>query len=345
MTILITGTHITPAIATIQAIEDLMPEADVVYVGRKHTGVSVSVEEVELNRVGASFLSIPFGKIHRHPTFQQIQEVFKMPAGFAGAFSILSQLHPRVLVSFGGYASVPLVLAAWIQGVPIIVHEQTSVWGLANRFAKRFAKVKAVSWPHLQEPGVVLTGNPIRAQLLAIKRTVKRPPVLYIIGGNQGSVAIDRVLAPLFPKLLETWEIYHQTQRPFVELDTKRYHAASWFPTPQHAQIMAAASVSVSRAGANSITELLYCGIPSVLIPLPHSAGGEQVKNAEMMASTGLATCIPQNELSPEKLDHTIKIMANSRTDSRVLANARRLVHPDAAVAFSKLITPYLRSS
>src|SRR3989338_4516753 len=109
MTILLTGTHVTPAVATIQAIRRRAPSARLVYVGRKHTGTAESVEKEEIERVGAEFRQIIFGKLHRHLTWRQILEVIKFPVGFWQAGKLVSELKPDAVVSFGGYVALPLI--------------------------------------------------------------------------------------------------------------------------------------------------------------------------------------------------------------------------------------------
>ncbi len=303
MTILLTGTHLTPAVATIQALRRKAPNARLVYVGRRHTGAAESVEKEEIERAGAEFRQMVFGKLHRHFTWRIILEIVKIPVGFLQAGKLISELKPEVVVSFGGYVALPLVIWGKLRGAKIVVHEQTTGWGLANRLVKRLADVKAVSWEEMAGPGVVWTGNPIREEVLFISRATPfgNFPVLYITGGNQGSRAIDKVVEQILPDLVEKFEVFHQTKSNF-NFKHPRYHPAPWFSTPIHAEILGRAAVSVSRAGANTVTELMYLGIPAILVPLPDSAGGEQQKNAMILKKVGLGKIISQDDLSPEKL-------------------------------------------
>lgn len=341
MTILLTGTHLTPALATIQALRRKAPDARLVYVGRKHTGTAESVEKEEIERTGAEFKTLTFGKFHRHFTWRQIPELAKFPVGFWQAFLLMRRYQPEIVVSFGGYISIPLVLAGKISGAKIVIHEQTFGWGAANKLAKRLADVKAVSWKEMEEPGTVWTGNPIRQEVLRAadprrhffgtlgqesSLTSSSPPgqkksgvfsgsssmtskmvpsgqlpVVYVTGGNQGAKAVDEIVEKILPDLTEKFEVFHQTKSK-INFKHPRYHPAEWFSTPIHADILARAAVSVSRAGANTVAELMYLGIPSILIPLPDSAGGEQEKNAEIIAGTGLGKIIKQGDLSAERL-------------------------------------------
>ncbi|KKT65452.1 MAG: UDP-diphospho-muramoylpentapeptide beta-N- acetylglucosaminyltransferase [Candidatus Woesebacteria bacterium GW2011_GWA2_44_33] len=320
MTILLTGTHLTPAIATIQALRKKAPEAKLVYVGRKHTGAAESVEKEEIERVGAEFRQMTFGKLHRHFTWRQILELVKFPAGFWQAGKLVSELKPEAVVSFGGYVALPLVIWGKLTGAKLVVHEQTTGWGLANRIAKRLADVAAVSWEEMAGQGVVWTGNPIREEIVSafLQRRdsgiesvsslpSSSPPgqFLYITGGNQGAKAIDGVVEKILPDLAEKFE-----------------------------------AVSVSRAGANTVTELMYLGIPAILVPLPDSAGGEQQKNARILEETGLGKIINQERLTGESLLAVIKELTGKSINyfAEAKKSARAMVEPAAADRLAEII-------
>jgi len=354
MTILLTGTHLTPAIATIQALRKKAPEAKLVYVGRKHTGAAESVEKEEIERVGAEFRQMTFGKLHRHFTWRQILELVKFPAGFWQAGKLVSELKPEAVVSFGGYVALPLVIWGKLTGAKLVVHEQTTGWGLANRIAKRLADVAAVSWEEMAGQGVVWTGNPIREEIVSafLQRRdsgiesvsslpSSSPPgqFLYITGGNQGAKAIDGVVEKILPDLAEKFEVFHQTKSNF-SFKHPRYHPCRWFSTPIHAAILARAAVSVSRAGANTVTELMYLGIPAILVPLPDSAGGEQQKNARILEETGLGKIINQERLTGESLLAVIKELTGKSINyfAEAKKSARAMVEPAAADRLAEII-------
>lgn len=301
MTILLTGTHLTPAIAIIQALKRKTPSARLVYVGRKHTGAAESVEKEEIERAGAEFKTLTFGKFHRHFTWRQILELAKFPVGFWQAGKLILELKPDAVVSFGGYVALPAAIWGKLAGAKLIIHEQTTEWGLANRLLRPVADVTAVSWKEMAEPGMVWTGNPIREEIVSKMVPSGQLPVVYVTGGNQGAKAIDEAVEKILPDLTEKFEVFHQTKSK-INFKHPRYHPAEWFSTPIHADILSRAAVSVSRAGANTVTELMYLGIPSILVPLPDSAGGEQEKNAEIIAGTGLGKIIKQEDLSAEGL-------------------------------------------
>lgn len=344
LTIFMTGAHITPAVALTQSIRKKAPTTRVVYAGRANKAMEFpSIEQTEIERVGGHFRTITSGKLHRFFTWSQLVELGKFPIGLGQAVKLLWKEKPDIIVSFGGYLSIPIVIAGKFLGIPIVIHEQTTVWGLANRICRKWANAVAVSWPHLEEPGVFLTGNPIPEEIIFAGKhflSTEGRNVLYITEGSQASKTISHTIRNIIGELLERFEVYHQTKYPATEITSLRYHTSPWFSTPQHAKILQKTSVAVSRAGANTITYLAYAGIPSLLIPLPHAGGNEQMENAKMLASTGLGRILPQSELSAQRLlSEIMKLFSQSERliqENRV--KARGLVKVDAASILADLV-------
>lgn len=338
-TFLLTGAHITPAVALTQEIFSREPDAKVIYCGRrKFNNGKDSVEEQEIVRVGAEFIPLEFAKLNRFISFSTLTEFFKIPSGLIRGFQLVKRLKPDVVVSFGGYVSIPVVIAAKILRITVIVHEQTLVWGLANRIARRFATYSAVSWVENIDGKSVLTGNPIPEEIVLAKIKSKHD-VLFITGGSQGSLAINTLVDPILPELTKHFTVYHQTGSQ-VNRKMDKYFSADWFPTPIVADIFKRAKIVVGRAGANTVTYLSYFGIPSILIPLPISGGGEQLANADLLAGTGLATVLDQNGLTPEKLLEEILRINKNYDQIRELGaeKAGRLIIPNATGKLMDLV-------
>lgn len=340
-TVLMTGGHVTPAVALAQALRRLDPSVRLVYLGRPFAS-----ERMEVERVGMDFIPFISGKVHRYPTVRQLLEVPKFVIGFSRAWRLLGMMEPRVVIGFGGYLSVPVVVVAKLLKIPAILHEQTVVWGAANRFLKKFAKLLAVSWPNLVEPGVVLTGNPIPEEIQAVRLTSDRvrekKPVLLILGGSQGSRTIDEAVSPLLPGLINRFDVYHQTRRDRPLMTSPRYHSAPWFSTPELAEILAETSLVIARSGANTVTDLAYLGVPAILVPLPIAGSDEQQQNAKVLARTGLVTVIAQASLTPETLRSAVDHMES--IDHREAGEkAHALVIPDAALLLAKLVMKLVR--
>ncbi|MDP3733087.1 MAG: glycosyltransferase, partial [Candidatus Daviesbacteria bacterium] len=195
MKILVTGAHFTPAVAVLEELKKY-PNAQVIYVGRKKTlegDRTISIESQALPSMGIKFIPITTGRLQRAFSIYTIPSLFKIPVGFIQALFIILSQKPDVILSFGGYVGVPLVITGWFLSVPVIVHEQTLVSGLANKISAWFADKIAVSFSNtVNGEKVILTGNPIRE---IIKKTQTKKsrglPVILITGGNQGSHAIN----------------------------------------------------------------------------------------------------------------------------------------------------------
>jgi UDP-N-acetylglucosamine--N-acetylmuramyl-(pentapeptide) pyrophosphoryl-undecaprenol N-acetylglucosamine transferase len=339
MTFLLTGAHITPAVALTQEILSREPDAKVIYCGRKKLNNGKdSVEEHEITRVGAEFVPIEFAKLNRFVSVATLAEFIKIPGGLFCGFKLVKRLKPDVIVSFGGYISIPIVIAAKALNIPVIVHEQTRVWGLANRLSRLLATYSAVSWPNILDGKSVLTGNPIPREIVMAER-ISKPDVLFITGGSQGSLAINRLVKPILPELTKYFIVYHQTGNP-VNRKMNNYFSADWFPTPVVADIFKRAKIVVSRAGANTVTYLSYFGIPSILIPLPISGGGEQLENAKFLKETRLAIVFDQQNLTSEKLLTEILRINQSygKIRKQSAEKAKQMIIPDAASRLADLV-------
>ena len=356
MTFLLTGTHITPAVALTQEIFSRFPDARVVYIGRKKNKPGQKqVEEEEIIRVGAEFVPISFAKLNRFISISILTEFLKIPGGLIKGLSLVKRIKPDVVVSFGGYTSIPIIMAAKISGVPIIVHEQTLIWGLANKIAKSLADYSAVSWAKTVSGKSVLTGNPIPREIISAKNKKNHQEILFITGGSQGSQTINRLVEPILPILTKHFLVYHQTG----SLDShsaswrigmtesrkmENYVSAAWFPTPVVAEIFSGSKITVGRSGANTATYLSYFGIPSVLIPLPISGGGEQLANANLLAETGLATVLNQDGLTSKKLlEEILRINKNYvEIKESGAEKAGQLIIPNAAAKLMDLVVKVL---
>jgi UDP-N-acetylglucosamine--N-acetylmuramyl-(pentapeptide) pyrophosphoryl-undecaprenol N-acetylglucosamine transferase len=356
MTFLLTGAHITPAVALAQEIFSRKPHAKVIYCGRKkfNNGRN-SIEEQEITRVGAEFVPVEFAKLNRFVSLSILAELLKIPSGLLRGFQLIKRLKPDVVVSFGGYISIPVVLAAKILGIPVIVHEQTLVWGLANRISRLFATYSAVSWVNNLDKKSVLTGNPIPKEIILAGRKTK-PDVLFITGGSQGSATINRLIEPLLPELTKHFIVYHQTGNIDPHSASWRigmtkarkmdnYFPADWFPTPAVAKIFQRTKIAIGRSGANTVTYLSYFGIPSILIPLPISGGGEQRANANLLKQTGLATVFDQKDLTPEIL--LAEILRIDKNYTLILQQAAgtsgELIIPNSAAKLMDLVEKVLQ--
>lgn len=327
MKILISGGHLTPALAVIDYIQDQHPETKIIFVGRKFSQDKLkqpSNEAQEVKKREVPFVTLNAPRMsHDLP----LNLVLRLPAfilATCSAINILLTQKPTVFLSFGGYLALPLALACYLLRIPIVTHEQTKAAGLANQIIGKLAQKVAISHSssgrYFQAKKTILTGNPLRAALF---KTQKRPnwlptapnkPLLYITGGNQGSEIINSITQQALRPLLSQWFVVHQCGNPTSQRNYKAeleqsfqrlsatlrgsYIVREWVNENELAWLYQHASVVISRAGANTVAELIAHHLPAILIPLPFARHDEQALNAQYMADLGGAEVLPQKELN-----------------------------------------------
>lgn len=320
------GGHFAPAFTVINS---LPKDWQVLVVGRKHAFEGDKAESLEFRTAKEQhipFVSLTTGRFQRKFTKHTIPSLTKFPYGFLQAMRILLRYKPNVVLSFGGYVSLPVVFAASSLKIPIVIHEQTLEAGLANRMASRFATKICISWESsakfFPKTKTVLTGNPLERERHDVANLLKFPtsntsPLLFVTGGSGGSHAINMLIEGCLEKLLGYFRVFHQTgdaqefgdferlekKRSLLEKDLQdRYLLTKFLSHGEFSGIVFASDLVVSRAGMNTITELMHYGKPAVIIPLPYAQKNEQMKNARFMESFGLAIVESQNSLTSEKL-------------------------------------------
>lgn len=331
MKILIAGTHFTPAHAVISKLKEF-PDTKITYVGRKSTregDKTPSIESQILPKLGVKFIPIIAGRLQKALTIYTIPSLFKIPIGFMQAFLILLKERPDVVLSFGGYVALPVVVSAWFLSIPIITHEQTLVSGLTSSISAIFANKIAVSFSEgrdFQNGKIVLTGNPMRDELLnptvsskEIAEFVKncrttKLPLILITGGNQGSHVINQAVIEVLPELCKIACVVHQTgdskYNDFEHLveaennltEKNKYLPKKWLDASDFGYIMKNADFVIARAGINTLLESAYFTVPLLLIPIPYLSRNEQVVNARYFEKMEAARVIYQNNLSGKNL-------------------------------------------
>jgi UDP-N-acetylglucosamine--N-acetylmuramyl-(pentapeptide) pyrophosphoryl-undecaprenol N-acetylglucosamine transferase len=349
-----TGGHVLPALAVIDELRGRGALADVIWIGSRE-----GVERQAAEEAGIRFVAIPTGKLRRYLSLRNLTDSARVPFGVLAARRALAAFRPDVVLSTGGFVSVPAVVAA--RGIaPVLTHEQTAILGLANRINARFADVLAVSHPQTEQLAgrlhrqVVITGNPIRVGLTTgdrprgLRRLGFDPaiPVLYVTGGARGASPINRRIAALLPDILDQTQIVHQTGPLTANADAvnltelretlpetlRRRYAVVEFLRDELPDIYAAADLVLGRAGAGTIAELAYVGLPAILVPLPSARGDEQALNARVLGDAGAAVVIPQPDATPERLREEISaLLGDPERRRRMAIAARTVARPDAA--------------
>lgn len=352
MKVLVTGAHFTPALAVIEEFKK--NGVDVLYVGRRTTMEDFkgdSVESQVLPKLGIKYLAITTGRLQRSFSIHTIPSLLKIPIGITQTFLIFLHQKPDVILSFGGYVAVPVVFVGWLFSIPIIVHEQTLVSGLANKISSFFADKIALSFSTSPGGKKVLTGNPLRKEIIQPVKKIpeeyykifseakkEKLPVILVTGGNQGSHVINEAVEDCLNKVLKISYIIHQTGdssfgdfERLEKLQNEKYLVKKWIGEEIGA-IMKKVDLVISRAGVNTLSELAFFGTPALVIPLQPLYQDEQVKNAKYFQKLGLVRILPQSKLSEATLFKELKSCLNDLDNLKKNAKpAKRFVIPDAA--------------
>jgi len=309
-TIILTGGgtagHVIPNMIL---LPDLLADGwDVHYIGSRE-GVEASLAK----REGVTYHAISTGKLRRYFDVKNFVDPFRIVAGVAQSMRIIARLRPAVIFSKGGFVATPPVIAGRLLGVPSVIHESDRTPGLANRICAPFATKICLSFeetfadlPEKARGRAAFTGAPVRAELGAGLRGEglrmcgfdEDRPVLLAIGGSQGSAALNRIVRAALPELLRTWQVAHVCGRGNADASyggVKGY-AQFEFVGEELAHLYKISRAAVSRAGSNTIFELLYLRIPSILIPLPMgSSRGDQLRNATDFEKKGFCIMMEEN--------------------------------------------------
>ncbi|MBI2620685.1 glycosyltransferase [candidate division WWE3 bacterium] len=324
MKIVMTGGHHTCALPVIELLKRIDKGVKIYWMGHKYSAKgdkNPSLEYREITKLNIPFFDLKAGKFYK--TFD-ILNLIRIPFGFIQALYVLAKVKPGVIMSFGGYLSVPVVLAGWILGVKSVTHEQTLVSGFANRLVSRFAKKVLVGWPssgkYFPQSKVVVVGLPIRRQVFDKSSNSFEAknglPAIYITAGKQGSHKINVLVLESLEKLLSFCNVIHQcgdnsvygdydaSNKKYSKIVEKspvsgRYFVRRFVTEGEIGEAYAKASLVVSRAGAHTIYELLALKKPALLIPIPWASHDEQNINARFLADCGLAEVLDEASLSP----------------------------------------------
>ena len=355
-----TGGHVSPAVAVIARLRERSTEEgwplDLLYIGSV-----AGVERRAAEELGVSYVAIQTGKLRRYLSPQTpVDLLFRLPRGYFQARAALRRFRPDVIFSTGGYVCVPTVIAGSRLGISSLTHEQTALVGLANRVAGRFATKVAISYPHSASffplGKTVLTGNPMRPSVLngdtgraaALFNFDPAAPTLYVTGGAQGSHAINMAVHGALPRLLECCQVVHQCGQgpdgsgadlallqaakeslpPYLQA---RYRVQAYVGE-EIGDVYALASLVVGRAGAGTVNELANLGKPSILIPLPGAAGGEQEANARTLEREGGAAVLLESGLTADSLvEQVFGLITNIAKLASMSQGARKLSTAGAA--------------
>ena len=305
-----TAGHVTPNIALIPRLKEL--GYDIQYIG-SYKGI----EKELIEPFGIPYHGISSGKLRRYFSVQNFTDPFRVIKGFGEARRLIKKLKPDVIFSKGGFVSVPVVLAGKRCKVPVIIHESDMTPGLANKLAIPSAVKVCCNFPEtldsLPEGKAVLTGSPIRQELLTGDKAAaldlchftSDKPVILVIGGSLGAVAVNEAVRGALPELLKEFQIIHLCGKGKMDESLKGTEGYCQFEyiKDELRDLFALADIVISRAGANAICELLALRKPNLLIPLSARASrGDQILNARSFERQGFSLVIEEEQLTKEAL-------------------------------------------
>jgi UDP-N-acetylglucosamine--N-acetylmuramyl-(pentapeptide) pyrophosphoryl-undecaprenol N-acetylglucosamine transferase len=342
-----TGGHVYPAIGIAKELMQLDAETEVIFIGGANRLESTLVPQHRFR-----FLPISVAGFPRKLTWQWIPVICRVCSGFAKSLWLLKNLKPSVVVGTGGYVCGPVLLAAVLLGVPIVIQEQNAAPGLTNRILARWAKTIYLAFEtaarHFPADRTMVTGNPIRRTIGMAARTRgiydslgldPERKTVFVMGGSQGAQAINQNVADALEDLASVQQhlqFVHQTGKADYEVVKTRYQQSSLRHVVQPyfdpiETIYSIADLMVCRAGGMTIAEITACGIPAIFIPLPTAAGDHQRLNAQAVTEAGGALVLDQPTLTGRKLaNEIIRIMDAPEEQQRMASQSRQLGNPHA---------------
>lgn len=328
-TIVFTGGHHNSALVVAESL--LKQGYKVAWIGHKFTmkeDKQVSAEYQEVTAAGIPFYELKTGKFYRQ---RNPLQWLKILFGFVQAFAYLISIRPSLIISFGGYLSVPVVIIGWLLRIPSVTHEQTVTAGWANRavspFVRKIFLTHAASAANYPPKKTVVTGLPLRQSLVEDKKYSKpSPKLIYITLGKQGSQPVNQIIFPIIPDLVKKYKVVHQTGAHTITADQdkarrvrnslpkhlrSRYIHKPYFFEKEAARFFKTASLVIARGGAHTVYELLYLNKKSIIIPITWVSHQEQLKNAQLLEKHGTAQILDEKTLtSADLLDAVNRMFA-----------------------------------
>lgn len=326
-----TAGHVTPHLALLPHL--LKQGYDIHYIGTEEGIEHGMIAKLD----GVTYHAVKSGKLRRYHDWKNFTDPFRVIAGAFQSAHLMRKLKPDVCFSKGGFVSVPVVIGAWLNGVPTLCHESDLTPGLANKICSRFAKRIATTFPECAEAlgeKAVFTGTPLRPELFSGSREKglemagfsREKPVLLMMGGSLGAQSVNKALRDALPRLLPHMQVLHICGKKNLD-ESLRALDGYWqaeFLTDRLPDAMAAADLILSRAGSNALCEFQALGKPMLLIPYPKGASrGDQILNAASFEKRGLARVLAQENMTSDSLaDALLDLLKNGDGLRRALREA-----------------------
>jgi UDP-N-acetylglucosamine--N-acetylmuramyl-(pentapeptide) pyrophosphoryl-undecaprenol N-acetylglucosamine transferase len=335
---------VMPLLAVLEELKLRDPGLDFLWVG---TGKGPEKQIVETG--GAHFKSIISTKLRRYFDARNFFAPFFIVLAFFQSFFLLRKERPSIVVSAGGFVGLPLIWAAWCQKIPILIHQEDAIPGLANRLAAPFAKKITVTFPKSADAypknKTAILGNPVRAEISGYSKQVgaeyfnlsSKLPVLFITGGGTGSDFLNNLLWENLDELTSIAEIIHSAGRgkaiPTIS-GNPRYHQYEIL-TDRYVDALALADLVVSRAGMSALSEFAAMSKPAFLIPLP----GHQEENARILEEAGAAIVLKQKDATPKKFLEAVRdLLENAEKRAEFGKNIHQAIKTDVRAEMADLV-------
>ena len=347
------GGHVFPLIAVAEELEAQYPDTEFLYIGT--SAQMGKVAEEAMNEIGIPTKNILTGKLRRYFSMQYFLDFFRVPIGIVQSLVYLLQFMPDAVFSKGGYASVPVVIAAWLYHIPVLTHDSDAVPGWANRICGKFSRYVAVSYSTSKKYFIanktVVTGNPIRTEMTTGNRArgyerwgfTEARPTVFIMGGSQGAKAINDAVTAILPQLSKIAQVLHITGKEHydraVKLAAKAgfksgrhlYVAVPFLNRTEMADAYAVSDIILSRSGANSVTEIAANKKVAIFVPIPQGLS-QQYMNAYEIAKIGGALVLEEQNLGRRILMEKIEeLLHNRELRKQLQEKIYTFYHKDAA--------------
>ena len=371
-----TGGHFYPLIAVAEEIDRYAQENQLVQPKKYYFGPS-PYDEKALYDTGMKYIYCPAGKLRRTKDFSsRIKNVFSIvpiTMGTIKAMFNLLTIFPDAVFSKGGYTSFPVLIAARILQIPIVIHESDAALGRVGKWSAAFAKWIAVAYPEAekelteeQKKKTARIGIPMRRELRqnphpeAHKMLRINPdvPTIAVLGGSSGAQFVNENIIDALPLLLKKYQVIHQTGKQHIDSVKKEtesflrdkeglnaYHPFEYFNAYYMRILYTAADAIITRAGSGTLFEIAEWGIPAIIIPIPEEVSHDQKKNAYAYARSAGGVVIEEQNLSPHLLMARIdEMVENKKVRQEMRKKAKAFSAPDAAEKIAELLADILKS-
>jgi UDP-N-acetylglucosamine--N-acetylmuramyl-(pentapeptide) pyrophosphoryl-undecaprenol N-acetylglucosamine transferase len=341
MKVVMTGGHHSSALPIIHCVQAQNLDVQIYWMGHKHSlknDKNDTLEYKEITALNIPFFELKTGKVYKSLS---VKNVVKIVRGLIASYIYLNKVKPDLIVSFGGYLAVPVVIAGWLQKIPIITHEQTTVVGYANRLISLFADKILISWKasakYFNPDKTVFTGIPLRDSIFESTsqsfNVNNNLPTIFVFAGKTGSVTINGIVREAFPQLLELCNIIHQCgdyseASDFEKLSSTyskiekqvpgKYNVRKFILEDTIGEAYNLADMVVSRAGAHTVSELMALEKPALLIPISWVSHNEQLENAKVVKNSGMGEILLEKDLTVYNLVERVKYMLHNLSNYKL---------------------------